>query len=87
MLAIRTGTAGSAGYVAMDHFIGSLRGRSGTFALQHSGTMTRGKPELSVTVIPDSGTDELTGLTGRLSIDIRDGQHFYDFEYSLPDAN
>jgi hypothetical protein len=62
-----------------------LHGRSGAFLLQHSGTMTRGAPELSVTVVPDSGTDQLAGLTGRMAIDIVDGKHLYDFTYSLPD--
>ena len=86
MLAMRSDTPGSAGYVAMDRVTGSLQGRSGAFSLQHSGTMTRGAPELSITVIPDSGTGELAGIAGRLAIDIRDGQHFYDLEYTLPDA-
>jgi hypothetical protein len=85
MLAVSTGTEGSAGYVAMERVTGTLHGRPGSFALQHSGTMTRGAPELSVTVVPDSGTDRLAGLTGRMAIDIVDGKHLYDFTYSLPD--
>ncbi len=84
MLAVRTETQGSAGYVAMDHFTGMVDGRHGGFSLQHSGTMTRGTPSLSVTIIPDSGTDELVGIAGSLAIDIRDGQHFYDLAYTLP---
>jgi len=84
MLAAGTDVSGSAGYVALDRVSGTLHGRSGTFALQHSGTMTRGTPQLSITVIPDSGTGELLGLAGTLAITITDGQHFYDFEYTLP---
>ncbi len=58
-----------------------------TFALQHSGTLTRGVPELSITVVPDSGTGELVGLTGKLIIHIADGKHSYDFEYALPESH
>lgn len=74
---------GSAGYVAIEQVVGTLHGRSGTFALQHSGTMTRGTPQLSVTVIPDSGTGELVGLSGRMTINIVDKKHFYELEYTL----
>jgi hypothetical protein len=84
MLAAGTDVQGSAGYVALERVSGTLHGRSGTFALQHSGTMTRGTPQLSITVVPDSGSGELLGLAGTLAITITDGQHFYDFEYSLP---
>ncbi|HEY6309145.1 MAG TPA: DUF3224 domain-containing protein [Candidatus Angelobacter sp.] len=83
MLSAMTSVKGSAGYVAMERVTGTLRGRSGTFVLQHSGTMTRGAPLLSVTVVPDSGTGELTGLTGKMAINIVDGKHFYDFEYTF----
>jgi hypothetical protein len=83
MLAVRGDVAGSAGYVAMERVTGTLSGRTGTFALQHTGTMTRGVPELSVTVVPDSGTGELTGLAGKLVINIVDKKHFYEFEYTL----
>lgn len=83
MLAVRTDTEGSAGYVAMELVTGSLDGRQGTFVLQHSGTMTRGAPSLSVTVVPDTGTGELVGLEGKMTIDIVDGKHFYDFYYTL----
>ena len=86
MLAVQTGVDGSAGYVAMEIVTGSLAGRSGTFALQHSGVMTRGAPHLSVTVVPDSATGGLTGLAGTMSIDIQSGKHFYDFEYTLPEG-
>jgi len=83
MLAVGTTVEGSAGYVAMEQVTGTLGGRSGTFALQHSGTMTRGAPQLSVTVVPDSGTGQLTGLAGRMTIKIEGGKHYYDFEYTL----
>lgn len=83
MLAVQTEVKGSAGYVAMERVSGTLDGRSGSFALQHSGTMTRGEPQLMVTVVPDSGTQQLTGLSGKMSINIADGQHSYEFEYTL----
>jgi hypothetical protein len=83
MLAARTPVEGSAGYVAIERVVGALQGRRGTFVLQHSGTMTRGTPELAVTVVPDSGTGELTGIAGRMTIDIVDGKHFYTLEYAL----
>jgi len=86
MLAVRSDVKGSAGYVAMDRVAATLDGRSGTFALQHSGTMDRGAPQLRISVVPDSGTGELTGIAGTLDIEIRDGQHFYAFTYHLPDA-
>jgi Cation transport ATPase len=84
MLAAGTDVSGSAGYVALERVSGTLHGRSGTFALQHNGTMTRGTPQLSIIVVPDSGSGELLGLAGTLAITITDGQHFYDFEYTLP---
>lgn len=84
MLAAMTQVEGSAGYVAIERVTGTLDGRGGTFALQHSGTMTRGVPQLTITVVPDSGTGELLGLAGRMTIDIADGKHSYDFEYTLP---
>lgn len=76
--------ASSGGYVAIERVTGTLAGRSGGFVLQHSGTMDNGVPSLSVTVVPDSGTDGLKGLTGKMQINIENGKHFYDFEYSLP---
>ncbi len=86
MLTAGSGAAGSSGgYVALEQFTGTLDGRKGSFVLQHSGTMTAGAPQLTITVVPDSATGELTGLTGKLSITIKDGKHFYDFEYALPD--
>lgn len=83
MLAVSTEVKDSAGYVAMERINGTLHGRKGTFALQHNGTMTRGTFGLSITVVPDSGTGELVGLAGKMTINIVDGKHFYDFEYTL----
>jgi hypothetical protein len=83
MLAAGTAVPGSAGYVAMERVTGTLGGRSGTFVLQHSGTMTRGVPELVVRVVPDSGTGELVGLVGSMEILIADGRHSYRFDYSF----
>jgi len=74
---------GSAGYVAIEKVTATLNGHHGTFYLQHSGTMTRGVGELTITVIPDSGTDELVGLQGKMTIIIADGKHSYEFEYEL----
>jgi hypothetical protein len=87
MLAAMTAVKGSAGYVAIERVSGALHGRNGTFILQHSGTMTRGTPQLSVTVVPDSSTEELTGLTGSMTIKVDGGNHFYEFDYALPDAH
>ena len=70
---------------AVERVDGTLDGRAGTFILQHSATMTRGAPQLSIGVVPDSGTGELAGLVGRLSIEITGGKHFYVFEYTLPE--
>jgi Protein of unknown function (DUF3224) len=86
MLTGMTSTKGSAGYVAIERVSGTLSGRRGSFILQHSGTMARGAPTLAVTVVPDSGTDELTGLSGTMVIDVTRRQHAYDFEYTLPAA-
>ena len=84
MLSAMTDVKGSAGYVAIEHVEGRLHGREGGFVLQHTGTMDRGTPSLSVTVVPDSGTGELTGISGRFDIFIVDGEHRYAFEYTLP---
>src|SRR5882672_2314671 len=81
MLGVRTAVKDSAGYVAMERVVGSLGGRSGSFVLQHSTTMNRGKPQQSVTVVPDSGTDQLVGLAGSMTIDVTGGKHLYNFEY------
>lgn len=84
MLAVRTPVDGSAGYVAMERVTGTLAGHKGSFALQHSGTMAQGAPTLSVSVVPDSGTDGLVGLTGTMDIIVTPGRHDYVFRYTLP---
>jgi hypothetical protein len=82
MLMAGTSVEGSAGYVAIEKVEGTLGGRSGSFFLQHSGTMTRGVGDLTINVIPDSGTGELVGLSGRMNIIIAaDGAHSYEFDY------
>lgn len=82
MLSAVTAVSGSAGYVAIEQVIGVLHGKSGSFALQHSGTMARGEGRLVLEVVPDSGAGELVGLSGSMSIHIEDGRHFYAFEYA-----
>lgn len=84
LTAAGTSVKDSAGYVAIERFTGTLHGRKGTFALQHNGIMTRGVPQLTVTVVPDSGSGQLTGLAGRMEIKITDGKHFYELDYTLP---
>ena len=84
MLSALTAVKGSAGYVAIERVTGTLQGRSGSFMLQHLGTMNRGAPTLTVRVVPDSGTEGLSGIAGSLSINITDGQHFYTLDYTLP---
>jgi len=81
MLTVGNVASGSAGYVAIEKFIGKLDGKSGSFALQHSGTMNRGTQHLTITVVPDSGTGELSGISGKMDIQISDGKHSYTFEY------
>src|SRR5689334_24380484 len=76
---------GSAGYVAIEKVTGTLNGRRGTFYLQHNATMNRGVGELNIVVIPDTGVDQLTGLSGRMNIVIEGGKHSYEFEYELPE--
>ena len=83
MLAMSSAVEGSAGYVAMEQVTGTLHGKTGAFALQHFGKMTRGVPELKVSVVPDSGTGELTGLSVTMQIIVADGTHSYEFEYTL----
>ncbi len=83
MLTAMTDMKGSAGYVAIEKVTGTLRGRSGTFALQHSGTMARGAPSLTISVVPDSGTGQLAGVSGTMRIIIADGKHSYEFDYTL----
>jgi len=83
MLAAGTAVEGSAGYVAMEIVSGTLDGRKGSFILQHVGSMARGVPTLTVTIVPDSGTEQLTGIAGRMTIIIADGKHSYELEYTL----
>jgi hypothetical protein len=85
MLTATTPVKGSAGYVAIERVSGTLQGRSGTFALHHMGTMNRGALQLTITVVPDSGTGDLVGLAGALDIKIVDGQHLYTIDYVLPE--
>ena len=86
MLAVRTRTPGSAGYVLIEHIVGKLAGRSGAFMLQHHGLMDRHRPDLTVVVIPDSGTGELEGIRGQMSINAA-ADHAYVLSYSMPDAS
>jgi hypothetical protein len=85
MLTAATEIKGSGVYVAVERFAGTLKGRSGSFSLHHTGVMTRGTPNLTITVVPDSGTGQLAGIAGRMNITIAaDGKHSYDLEYTLP---
>lgn len=84
MLAAMTEVKGSAGYVAMERVTGTLMGRQGSFVLMHTGVMNRGTPQLTVQVVPDSGTGELVGLTGQMGIQVNAGQHVYTFDFTLP---
>lgn len=84
MLAALTPNSGSAGYVALERVDGALKGRSGSFVLQHGGIMERGTETLSIHVVPDSATGELAGLRGTMRIIREEGAHSYDFDYSLP---
>lgn len=85
MLAFGSGAPGSSGgYVAIERVTGSLEGKGGSFVLQHSATMTKGKPDLTISVVPDSGTGELTGISGKMQIVIDAGKHSYVFDYTLP---
>ena len=84
MLAAGTPVKDSAGYVAVERVTGTLNGRRGSFVLLHRGVMNRGAQSLMITVVPDSGTDQLAGLAGTMGITITDGKHFYDFDYTLP---
>jgi hypothetical protein len=83
MLSATTSVKGSAGYVAIERVSGTLQGKRGSFVLQHAGVMTRGAPQLTVTVVADSGTGELTGLSGTMNIVITDGRHSYEFDYAF----
>jgi hypothetical protein len=83
MLAAMTGVEGSAGYVAIERVTGTLQGRRGSFFLQHNGIMARGAQQLEITVVPDSGTEELQGLAGKMAIIVENGEHRYEFTYTL----
>lgn len=83
MLTAVTPTKGSAGYVAIEQVTGKLKGRDGTFVLQHSGTAHKGAQQLTITVVPESGTGQLSGIEGKFNIRIEAGKHFYDFDYTL----
>jgi hypothetical protein len=83
MLSAGTDTKGSAAYVAIERVTGTLDGRRGGFVLQHNATMTRGAPFLNIAVVPDSGTEELVGLSGSMQIIIEKGKHSYEFQYSI----
>jgi len=87
MLTAGSDVKGSGAYVAVERITGTLNGRKGSFALAHKGTMGHGFMQLDVTVVPDSGTDQLTGISGKLNIIIADGKHSYELEYTLPDAH
>jgi hypothetical protein len=87
MLSARTAIPNSAGYVAIEQVTGTLHGREGTFVLQHSSSMVRGEPQQSVTVVADSGTGALEGLTGSMVIHNEAGAHSYVFEYNLPERD
>jgi len=83
MLAVMTAVEGSMAYVALEKVTGTLAGKQGSFVLQHASQMLRGRPFQSIRVVPDSGIEQLTGLEGEMQIDIRDGEHYYNFEYNF----
>lgn len=83
MLSAMTGVSGSAGYVAIEQVSGVLIGKKGSFALQHSGIVNRGQQSLNVEVVPDSGSGELVGLRGKMMITIKEGKHFYEFDFHI----
>lgn len=83
MLAVATAVEGSMAYVAVERIAGNLDGRDGSFLALHRGVMERGAPSLALTVVPDSGTDGLTGLSGSMAIDIVDGRHYYTLDYDF----
>ena len=86
MLSAVTAVQGSAGYVAIERVSGTLNGLSGSFILQHHGIMRRGAPDLTITVVPDSGSNQLSGISGKMTIKIVEGKHLYDFEYTLDET-
>jgi hypothetical protein len=87
MLATAPDAKGSGVYVALERVTGKLKSRDGSFVLHHTGIMNRGVPSLTIEIVPDSGTGQLTGITGKMTINIaKDGKHSYEFDYSLPEA-
>lgn len=84
MLTAGTQVKGSGAYVAIEKVSGTLKGRKGSFVLQHMGTMTQNLPQLTIAIVPDSGTDELKGISGKMVINIAAGKHSYDLQYTLP---
>lgn len=88
MLTASTEIKGSGAYVAIERVTGTLKGREGTFALQHMGTMTQNVPQLTISIVPDSGTGQLKGISGKMNIVIApDGKHSYELDYALPNGN
>ena len=87
MLTAMTQIKGSAGYVAIERFTGKLHGRSGSFSLQHNGIANRGDQQLTITVVPDSGTGQLAGISGSMIIKITDGKHFYELDYVIAEKS
>jgi hypothetical protein len=87
MLTAGSAVKGSGAYVAIEKVSGTLHGHTGTFVLLHSGTMTQGAPQLTITVVPDSGTGQLAGISGKMTITITGGKHLYDLEYTLPQTD
>ena len=86
MLSVLDREKGSGGYVAMERVTGTLQGKEGSFVLQHDATMNRGAAKMDIRVVPDTGTGQLAGLSGSMTIRIEGKQHFYDFEYTLEPA-
>jgi len=87
MLTATSAIPGSAGYVAIERVIGNLGGHTGSFVLQHSGTLDRGEPRLNISIVPDSGTGELTGAAGTMRVEVTGGKHFYEIDYTLPGSS
>ena len=84
MLTAGTSVKGSGAYVAIEKVTGTLQGHTGTFVLQHTGVMNNNAPQLTISVVPDSGTGQLAGVAGKMTIKIApDGKHSYEFEYTL----
>ncbi|WP_229421822.1 DUF3224 domain-containing protein [Massilia aquatica] len=83
MLTAVSDVKGSAAYVAIERVSGTLAGRTGSFVLQHAGTMRGGTSQATITIVPDSGTGELSGISGSLALSVVDGKHFYALEYTL----